>query len=376
MARFCSAGAALLAFACSVYEAPAEDDLGTGGTASMAGEGAGSSVEAGAGAGAQANGAGSNVGGASGSVGGSSVSHAGSSAGSLSGGSNAGGSPAVEPPGGEGGDGGEGGAAPQPDDCPNDPAKLVPGACGCGVPEAPSATKSDCQSLKGLLLHRYDFEGSGTAVRDRVGVAHGAVARGSTLSKLDGKGVVLLGGGDVGAYVDLPNGLVSSLKNATFEAWVTWGGGSAWQRIFDFGDSTASVPENNQAGGKTYLFLTPKSASGVVSFAFSLSSVPQEVDVNGSAALPQSLRQVVGVADDDGDKLLLYVDGAKVGEHAWTAHLSQINDVNVWLGRSQYANDSELNAVYHEFRVYGAALSAAQVAATFQAGTDPPFLAY
>lgn len=373
-ARFTSGGAALLAFACTVYEVPSENDAANGGRAGTAGEGAtastGNDVDAGAGSGADANGAGSSVGGTSGSVGGSSSGHAGSSAGTPPGGSSAGGTPAVDP------SGGEGGASAPPDECPDDPSKLVPGECGCGIPEAPSATKADCHTLESLLVHRYDFEGSGTSVKDRVGVAHGAVARGSTLSKLDGKGVVLLGGGDVGAYVDLPNGLVSSLKNATLEAWVTWGGGTSWQRIFDFGDSTASVPENNQASGKTYLFLTPKSGAGVVSVAFSLSGVAQEIDVNGAAVLPQSLRQVVAVVDDDGDKLLLYVDGVKAGEHAWTAHLSQINDVNAWLGRSQYANDSELNAVYHEFRVYGAALSAAQVAAAFEAGTDPSFLAY
>lgn len=365
--RFSAGGAALLAFACSVYEAPSERDATTGDPIATAGAGAvaGDSADAGR----PATSAGSHGGGVSGGGGGGSAAHAGSSAGALLGGSSAGGEPEMAV-------GGEGGAPTLPDQCPADPDKLAPGECGCGVPEAPSATLADCHTLKSLLSHRYDFEGSGTSVRDRVGVAHGAVARGSTLSKLDGKGVVLLGGGDVGAYVDLPNGLVSSLKNATFEAWVTWGGGAPWQRIFDFGDSTASVPENNQASGKTYLFLTPKSASGVVSLAFSLSGVPQEVGVKGAAALSQARRQVVAVVDDDGDKLSLYVDGAKVGEQAWASQLSKINDVNVWLGRSQYANDFELNAVYHEFRVYGAALSAAQVAAAFQAGTDPAFLAY
>jgi hypothetical protein len=368
-ARFTGGGAALLAFACSVYETPNEHDatngnpIGTAGVAAVAGLGAE------AGSGAQSNGAGPSVGGASGGVGGSSAAQAGSSAGTLLGGSSAGGEP--EPAGG-----GEGGAPPLADDCPNDPNKVEPGECGCGVPDAPSATLADCRTLESLLIHRYDFEGSGTSVKDRVGIAHGVVARGATLSKLDGKGVVLLGGGDVGAYVDLPNGLLSSLKNATLEAWVTWGGGTSWQRIFDFGDSTAAVPEDNQANGKTYLFVTPKSGSGVVALAYSLGGVAQEVDVNGAAVLAQTLRQVVAVANDDGDKLVLYVDGAKVAEQVWTGQLSKINDVNVWLGRSQYAYDSELNAVYHEFRVYGAALSAAQVAATFAAGTDPSFLAY
>ena len=360
------ASAALLAFACSVYEAPAssldpnENLSGSAGSATSAGVGA----TTGAGAGATTGGAGS--GGVNGGT-----SSAGSGAGTLTSAGGTGGDPGLELP-----TGGEGGAPPVQDDCPSDPSKLAPGACGCGVPDAPGATHADCQTLKGLLAHRYDFEGSGTAVNDRIGTAHGVVARGSTLSKLDGKGVVLLGGGDVGAYVDLPNGIISSLTNASFEAWVTWGGGTAWQRIFDFGDSTATVPENNQLDGKTYLFLTPKSGFGTALFGFSQASVAQELDVKGPAPLAQTLSQVVGVADDAANLLTLYINGAKIAEQPWTATLAQINDVNVWLGRSQYKNDSELNAVYHEFRIYKAALNAAQVASTFNAGPDPKFLAY
>jgi len=361
----------MLVVACSVYEAPSQSGDASAGQSGNVGADSGS---------------GSDVGGNTGtdSVGGRSQGGSGAAgaAGTSPGGTTGAGAGTAGGPGasGSGGDatsqGGEGGAASAPDNCPTDPDKLEPGACGCGVPEAPSVAKDDCQSLKALLIHRYDFEGSGTAVKDRVGTAHGVIARGATLSKLDGKGVALLGGGDVGPYIDLPNGLVSSLTNATFEAWVTWGGGTDWQRIFDFGDSTAVMPENNQANGKTYLFITPRSGSKVVQIGYSLNSVGAEQDVPGSSALPQTLTQVVAVVDDANDKLLLYVDGAKAGERAWTDSLSKLNDVNVWLGRSQYATDSELNAVYHEFRIYGAALSAPQVAAMFQAGTDPTFLAY
>lgn len=365
------AGAALAAFACSVYEAPTDDAPGAGGqaaaggdeaTAARAGQSSGNRAGSSSGGVDLAAGAPSGSGGSVGAVGAA----GGSGGGTANAGADQGGDPSI---------GGEGGAASVPDQCPQDPNKLAPGECGCGVPEAPSAALADCHTLASLLVHRYDFEGSGTAVKDRIGVAHGVIVGGAMLSKLNGKGVVQLAGGDTGSYVDLPNGLLSSLKNATLEAWVTWGGGASWQRIFDFGDSTASVPENNPASGKTYLFLTPKSASGVLTTAFSLSGSSQEIVAAGPAALAQSLEQVVVVANDDADLLQLYVDGAKVAEHAWTGQLSKINDVNNWLGRSQYL-DPELGAVYHEFRMYGAALSAAQVMSTFKAGTDPAFLAY
>ena len=76
------------------------------------------------------------------------------------------------------------------------------------------------------------------------------------------------------------------------------------------------------------------------------------------------------------DELRLYIDGKKSGAVVWTSSLSSINDVNAWLGRSQYDHDPELSAVFHEFRMYGAALSDAEVASSFAGGPDPVFLAY
>ncbi len=270
--------------------------------------------------------------------------------------------------------GGAGGSGPQ-DDCPTDPNKLAPGVCGCGIPDVATAELSDCASLKDALIHRYDFEGNGTTVTDRVGTAHG-VTRSATLSKLDGKGVVLLGGGTTGGYVDLPNRLVSVLGDASFEAWLTWGGGRAYQRVFDFGDSTAGSPENNPTYGKSYLFASPRGGSGNALVAYSLNGTTpgEELNVNGAAPLEQTLSQVVVVANDTTNELLLYVNGALSGKQPWAGSLAAINDVNVWLGRSQYEADAELSAVYHDFRVYDSALSAAQVASSFRGGPDPEFL--
>jgi hypothetical protein len=253
------------------------------------------------------------------------------------------------------------------------------GAGGEGGSPEP-ATCEPCKQLKSALVHRYDFEGTGTAVMDRVGTAHGSVKGGGSLSTLDGKGVVVLGGGSSGPYVDLPNGIVSSLTSATFETWITWGGGNAWQRIFDFGDTTAATPEDNPANGKSYLFLTPMSdanSGGALRVAYSLDggAATAETRLDGISPLPQTLKQVVVVVDATAGKLLLYVDGLAVSDAALAGALGSIHDVNVWLGRSQYASDPELTGTFHDFRIYKAALSAAQIAASFAGGTDPAFLA-
>jgi hypothetical protein len=276
------------------------------------------------------------------------------------------------------GSGGSGGVPPLPDDCPADPEKLAPGECGCGVPDVATATLADCQSIKDALIHRYDFEGTGTQVRDRVGNAHGMIARNATLSKLDGKGVVLLGGGDTGAYVDLPNGLISQLTNATLEAWVTWGGGGANQHIFDFGDITDPAPEDKQGSGKSYLFVSSSSNDSTVDATFSSNGTnsSDHVTVEMGPPLPQALSQVVVVTNSVANTLSLYVNGSKLAEQPWTAELSAINDVNVWLGRSQWVNDPELSAVFHDFRIYHQALTGPQIASAFAAGPDPIFLDY
>lgn len=361
-----------LVLACSVYEEPSSGEA-LGGSSSGAG-GSGSPNTNG-GMGASNVSAGTDAGGkAPGTAGNAGSSVGGGGAAASNGGVGASAGSGVEPSAGSG----DGGSPSVVDECPDDLTKLAPGKCGCGIPDKSTATMTDCVVLKAKLAHRYDFEGSGTSVKDRIGTAHGSIARSATLSKLDGKGVVLLGGGSGGPYVDLPNGLLSSLPNASLEAWVTWGGGDPWQRIFDFGDSTYVPPENNPDNGKSYLYVTPKTAGNFALLGYSTdgNSNGQETQVKGSSALPLSLAQVVVVADAAGDKLKLYINGVKAAEQAWTGNLAAINDVNVWLGRSQYGGDPELSAVFHEFRVYGAALTDADVTTSYVAGPDPAFLAY
>lgn len=262
--------------------------------------------------------------------------------------------------GGTAGDGGKAGAA---------------GAAG-----ASGGACVQCASLKQALVHRYDFEGTGAAVMDRVGTSHGSIQGGGTLSTINGKGVVNLGGGTAGAYVDLPNKLISTLTNATLEAWVTWGGGDPWQRIFDFGDSTAAMPEDNPADGKSYLFLTPATdtnSGGTIRAVYSLDGGAATAETRAEAAqtMPTAMSQVVVVVDASGGNLLVYLNGALSGQQTFSGALASINDVNVWLGRSQYNVDAEFSGTFHDFRIYNAALTAPQIAASFGAGPDPAFLA-
>jgi hypothetical protein len=258
------------------------------------------------------------------------------------------------------------------DDCPDDPNKQSPQTCGCGLPEQDTAELAGCGSLQAALIHRYDFEGDGM-VWDRVGSADGTIVGLAQQTQMDERGVLPLVGN--GAYVNFPNFLISELQDVSIEAWVSWNGGKAWQRIFDFGESDAQPnPEDVPKSGKSYLFLTSMAAGTGSRFGFSLSGANNERGVSLPMALAPTVNHVVAVVDSVQDKMLYYLNGELGGETAFEADLADINDVNVWLGRSQYSLDPAFTGTYHEFRIYDQPLTALEVATSFAAGPDPDFL--
>jgi hypothetical protein len=359
--------AALAGAACTTYSDPpsgsADDDLAQSGAAS-----GGTEAVAGKGGMGSATNGGTETSGSGGGSGGRVEPEAGTASGGATVAGNGGGG---EP--GTAGQG-EGGASGCPDDdcCPADPNKTEPGACGCGIPDQDTAQLASCTSLKAGLVHRYDFEGGGKAVVDRVGNAHGTVEGQAEQSTVGGKGVLALVGN--AAYVNLPNGLISSLTSVTIEAWVGWNGGKAWQRIFDFGESTAVPPENAQASGKDYLFLTPLSAYGSARFGFSLNGASNETAVASPNTFTATTNHVACIVDGESQKMLLYFNGKKTGEATVSAALSAVNDVNVWLGRSQYQSDPAFTGTFQDFRIYDRVLSAKELATSFVAGPDPTYL--
>jgi hypothetical protein len=245
------------------------------------------------------------------------------------------------------------------DECPKDPAATVAGTCGCGVPD----------DLPLCLRHRYSFNGTGTTATDSVGGADGLVVN----TTLAGDGTVVLAGVDSVQYVDLPNGIVSSIgPSATVEVWASWTGvGGTWQRVFDFGSS--DQPEDTQGNGVTYLFGTPN--NGTTTFArtaFTNAGNAAEQFVEAPATLPTGvLVHLAVVVDGAARTLTFYQDGVSQGSVGFAdTSLTRLNDVNNWIGRSQWTFDDEFQGTVSEFRIYGAARSAQQIAAESAAGPD------
>jgi hypothetical protein len=73
-----------------------------------------------------------------------------------------------------------------------------------------------------------------------------------------------------------------------------------------------------------------------------------------------------------GHSLALYIDGALAGSTPFQSQLSELSDVNNWLGLSQFSTDPLFEGSLLEFRIYGAALSAEQMALSFDLGPDAP----
>jgi Concanavalin A-like lectin/glucanases superfamily len=264
------------------------------------------------------------------------------------------GSGAAPSEGGAGGTGmaGEGGASDVPG-----------GASGtCPVGEEPPL---------GSLVHRYSFDGTGTSVVDSVGTANGNLVGGATL---DGSGVLTLPGnrdGQPDQYLDLPNGLISKLEGVTIVAWTTWLGGAGYQRVLDFGASDLGEAQGNS--GKSYVAVMPSTgfANGT--------GLGAEIAAPGSATLqlpsPENMLNrsaQVAFAFQSGVSLELMLDGKSLIRSSTSLQLSDINDVNNWVGESQWSKDHCYHGTFDELRIYNVALTACQLQTLYDRGPATP----
>ena len=78
----------------------------------------------------------------------------------------------------------------------------------------------------------------------------------------------------------------------------------------------------------------------------------------------------VGIYGSDGGQMTWYRDGLVIATGPVHFHLADLEDVNNWLGRSQYGADSTTNASYDEVRIWDHAFSPAEVLASRDAGPN------
>lgn len=249
------------------------------------------------------------------------------------------------------------------------------------------------------LTHRYSFTNN---ANDSVGTANGTVVDPLGVSFFAGGNLNLTGNdGDAsnqspfvsGAYVDLPNGMISALgATGTFEFWLNVDTNRNWAEIFSFGQSRADTGgENISAGFGKYITLIPDTGDGGDTFRLEAIQFPDgspafapfgtsNVSAAAAAVLPTGVKHhivsifdstdTMGGANPNGT-MYNYLDGVLVGAtQLYTGFtLGGLPDVNNWLGRSQWG-DPLFDGSYDEFRIYSHALNASQVSANFALGPD------
>jgi glucose/arabinose dehydrogenase len=261
----------------------------------------------------------------------------------------------------------------------------------------------------GGLVNRWSFNNaagdavSGTNMVDSVS---GAVAtiRGGTTATLKGTftgSALTLPGSTNGAqtpaataaYVDLPNGIISSKTNLTVEVWATPLSAKNWMRVFDFGRVNTAGVGGGAVGeitgtGATASGTTSASDDLMLSFCRGTNLAQQRMEtlLNGGSKTTvdsglttatgmryhyvMTFEDGVGVYGSGGGQVTWYRDGLVIATGAVPFHLSNIEDVNNWLGRSQYSGDTTTNASYDEVRISDHAFSPAEVVASRDAGPD------
>lgn len=230
------------------------------------------------------------------------------------------------------------------------------------------------------VVHRWSFDGN---VNDSVRTAHGTLINNTGNATFAGGQLTLgntgtqtsnAGNGD---YVDLPNGIISALGNhATFEAWVTWNGPSTsnWQRIFDFGRSDGGEDSSSTGANSYYVMMTPRnSTTGTyrVGYRRGLPAAVEERTISHpTSALPLGQQQhVVLVWNGTANTASMYLNGQFVASNSLHMALSDLTDVNNWLGRAQF-NDPMFSGSYNEFRIYDQALPGYKVFQSYAAGSE------
>lgn len=221
-------------------------------------------------------------------------------------------------------------------------------------------------------VHRYTFEGTGTDAEDSEGEAQGLLKSGATLS---GSGSVILE--DSGGYVDLPNGILKDLDGVTLIMWFRWYGGECGQTLFDLGSSGEG--EGAQGESPSSVSVTPYSCSLLSFGRFEARYRGEQVFGNeetlgtGGASADRNVVAMAAITVDSSASTMavaLYDSGSYYEQEDVALDLSELDDNNNWLGRSQVPGYPTLNAEILEFRVYDYAMTEAQLQLVRDTGSD------
>ena len=209
------------------------------------------------------------------------------------------------------------------------------------------------------LVHRWSFNGSlDDAVGGRSAVLHGNTSVSASQVTING------GGTQHVSYVDLGSNILPAANTpVTIELWATQNQVQNWSRIFDFGSS--------QTNG--LLMTWTRGTALTQDQVHFLDSQTQDLLQPYTLGTEFHLAMVL-TPNGSGTTVNAYKmdsSGIVLASTTFTSssNLTQLVQANMWLGRSEFA-DNDANASYNEVRIWNAALSPAQLAANSLAGPD------
>lgn len=148
-------------------------------------------------------------------------------------------------------------------------------------------------------------------------------------------------------YLQLPQ-KVADHRSLTVCTWVYWQGGTAWQRLFDFGNGTDQ-----------YFFLTPSNGTLM---RLAIKNGGEEQTLSTDRLATYKWKHIAVTMGEDG--VTLYIDGeAAAHSDAIDIRPTDFHPVLNLVGCSQFAADPIFKGCIDDFRIYDYALSADEIAA-------------
>jgi len=272
-------------------------------------------------------------------------------------------------------------------------------------PVADRRTHITSSPILNYVVHHWAFNQAaaaapaGTVINDTLSGTAPAIIRGNG-AVFTGTSVRLPGGttgnvpmSSMAAYIDLPNHIISNLTYVTIEIWATPISAPNWARIFDFGntaqagDGLGATGEYTGAPGDpapgttnelSGIMLTAANFTDITTqrFQATISGTETLLDANLPTVVGMPHHYVATFTDgagaygSGGGRWQWYRDGDPVAYLDVNFHLSSIQDVNDWLGRSMYSGDSLANNDYQEVRISNVAMTSGQVLANYLLGPN------
>ncbi|WP_277679868.1 immunoglobulin-like domain-containing protein [Gracilibacillus dipsosauri] len=242
-----------------------------------------------------------------------------------------------------------------------------------------AANEINSEEENGLILHynmSNTIDGEGVQFENLAGSDFNGILRNPSNGnwfKNNELGFIELFGGSASqnsAYIEIPkdeNGkdLLSDLDSVTVSTLVNWTNDGQNRWLFGFG----KVNQNIETGN-SYYFASPRHGFNnlnVPATGISEAGWRNETLITANKMMESSVWKVVtSVFDNENDKIILYVDGIKVGEDSTEGkELANIIDENAsfsgFIGKSIFQNDAYLKGLIGDFKVYNRALSSSEV---------------